>query len=83
MADIAKVCGVSVDFLLGIEKGNTPAPLERDAGGLTAQELSRLSAAMVQMNEEGRERAVELVEDLSAGGRYKKTDTVELGQENA
>lgn len=59
----------------------TPAPPIGEAGVLTAQELSRISAAMAQMNEEGRERAVELVEDLAAGGRYKKTGADSLGKE--
>ena len=48
---------------------------------LTDEELSRISAAMTQMNEEGRERAVEVVEDLAAGGRYKKTGADILGNE--
>ena len=48
---------------------------------LTPQELTRISAAMSKMNEEGRERAVELVEDLAAGGRYKKTGADNLGKE--
>ena len=48
---------------------------------LTPDELSRISAAMSQMNQEGRERAVELVEDLAAGGRYKKTDSDLVGKE--
>ena len=48
---------------------------------LTEEELSRISAAMSQMNQEGRERAVELVEDLAAGGRYKKTDSDLVGKE--
>lgn len=60
---------------------STPAPPVGEAGVLTAQELSRISDAMAQMNEEGRERAVELVEDLAAGGRYKKTSADSLAQE--
>ena len=48
---------------------------------LTEDELTRISTAMSQMNEEGRERAVELVEDLSAGGRYKKTGSDGLDKE--
>lgn len=58
-------------------------PSAEDAGVLTTQELSRLSSAMTQMNEEGRERVVEYAEDLAAGGRYKKTDTIELGKRQA
>lgn len=60
-------------------KKNTPPSGE--AGVLTEDELSRISAAMAQMNEEGRERAVELIEDLAAGGRYKKTGADSLGKE--
>lgn len=70
---IAEYFGVSVGYLLGTEeKENTPTPSEDDAGVLTKEELSRISAAMAEMNEEGRERAVEMVEDLAAGGRFKK-----------
>lgn len=73
------------DFL--IEETNTQRepdaniPCTKAALTLTSDELSRISAAMAQMNEEGRERAVELVEDLAAGGRYKKTGTNNLGKE--
>lgn len=72
--------GVSVDAAFNLTK-NTPAPPNGEAGVLTADELSRISAALAQMNEEGRERAVELVEDLAAGGRYKKTGADNLGKE--
>lgn len=56
-------------------------PSSGGAGVLTDEELSRISAAMVQMNDEGRERVVEYAEDLAAGGRYKKSDTDILGEE--
>ena len=36
---------------------------------------------MAQMNKEGRERAVELVEDLAAGGRFKKPGKDTMGKE--
>ena len=62
---------------------STPTPPVGEAGVLTEQELKRISSAMAQMNQEGRERAVELVEDLAAGGRYKKTGTDNLGQKQA
>lgn len=83
LADIARVCGVSVDFLLGIEKENTPTPSKDDAGVLTKEELTRISAAMEQLNEEGRERVVEYAEDLAAGGRFKKPCSTELGEKKA
>lgn len=67
------------DFLLPTK--NTPTPPSGEVGVLTADELSRISAAMAQMNEEGRERAVELVEDLASAGRYKKTGSDNLGKE--
>lgn len=72
--------GVSVDAAFNLAK-NAPTPPIGEAGALTAGELSRISAAMVQMNEEGRERAVELVEDLASAGRYKKTGADSLGKE--
>lgn len=55
-----------------IAEKSTPTPSEDDAGVLTKEELARISAAMAEMNEEGRERAVETVEDMAAGGRFKK-----------
>lgn len=70
---IAEYFGVSVGYLLGTEeKESTPTLSEDSAGVLTKEELARISAAMAEMNEEGRERAVEMVEDLAAGGRFKK-----------
>lgn len=56
-------------------------PIGQEADGLTEEELLRISAAMAQMNKEGRERAVELVEDLAAGGRFKKLGTDRMGKE--
>ncbi len=64
-----------------VQLKNTPTPPSGEAGVLTADELSRISAAMAQMNEEGRERVVEYAEDLAAAGRYKKTGTDILGKE--
>lgn len=67
------------DYLLPTK--NTPTPPSGEAGVLTADELSRISAAMAQMNEEGRERVVEYAEDLAAGVRFKKTGSDNLGKE--
>lgn len=50
-------------------------------GTLTEQELSRLSDAISQLNEEGCERVVEYAEDLVAGGRYKKINQHSMGKE--
>lgn len=65
------------------EPKNTPTPSTDDAGVLTKEELSRISTAMDQLNEEGRERVVEYAEDLVAGGRFKKPCAAELGQKEA
>lgn len=65
------------------EKENTPTPSTDDAGVLTKEELTRISAAMEQLNEEGRERVVEYAEDLAAGGRFKKPCSAELGKKEA
>ena len=54
------------------EKESSPISSADNTGALTKQELSRLSDAMSQLNEEGREKVVEYAEDLAAGGRYKK-----------
>lgn len=87
---VAGKYGVTIDYLMGysddpkkIGKENTPTPSTDDAGVLTQEELSRISAAMDQLNEEGRERVVEYAEDLAAGGRFKKPCAAELGQKEA
>lgn len=72
--------GCTLDDVL-TEEQKAPAPPSGEAGVLTADELSRISSAMAQMNEEGRERVVEYAEDLAAAGRYKKTGTDILGKE--
>ena len=62
---------------------NAPTSSENDGGALTKEELSRISAAMDQLNEEGRERVVEYAEDLAAGGRFKKPCSADLGKKEA
>lgn len=79
----------SVVYALGFtlddleEKENAPTPSKDDVGALTKEELSRISAAMAQLNEEGRERVVEYAEDLAAGGRFKKPCSTDLGKKEA
>ena len=43
-------------------------------------ELQRLSNALEELNEEGREKLLDYAADLVASGRYKKADTAGLGQ---
>lgn len=62
---------------------STTTPSTDDAGVFTKEELTRISAAMEQLNEEGRERVVEYAEDLAAGGRFKKPCSAELGKKEA
>lgn len=63
------------------EKESSPISSADNTGALTKQELSRLSDAMSQLNEEGREKVVEYAEDLAAGGRYKKHSQDAMGKE--
>lgn len=62
---------------------NISEPSKNDSETLTDEEISRLSVAMSKMNEEGRVRAVELVEDMAACGRYIKNDTIGMGKKEA
>lgn len=86
---VIKICeylGLDVESICTEElrkKENAPTPSKDDAGVLTAQELSRLSNSMDQMNEEGRERVVEYAEDLAACGRFKKPCSAEMGKKKA
>ena len=43
-------------------------------------ELQRLSNALEELNEEGREKLLDYAADLVASGRYKKADPAGLGQ---
>ena len=76
--EISEKYNVSVAWLKGetdIKEKTVPTDgngSSKWAGVLTEEELERISAAMAEMNEEGRERAVEMVEDLAACGRFKK-----------
>lgn len=82
MQKLVYYLGYTLEDLCRDEK-STPAPSKDDAGALTKEELSRISAAMSQLNEEGRERVVEYAEDLAAGGRFKKPCSTELGKKEA
>lgn len=45
-----------------------------------SSELQRLSNALEELNEEGREKLLDYAADLVASGRYKKADPAGLGQ---
>lgn len=45
-----------------------------------SSELQRLSDALAELNEEGREKLLDYAADLVASGRYKKADPADLGQ---
>ena len=82
---VAKRYGVTIDYLMGYS--DTPTMIAPDVssenrgGMLTKNEVSRLSEAMGQMNEEGREKVVEYAEDLAAGGQYKKINQHSMAKE--
>jgi len=82
---IFKALGLDVESLgeRELKKDRTPTQHKCDEGVLSHDEISRLSNAMGQLNEEGRERVVEYAEDLAAGGRYKKIDTDHMGKKEA
>lgn len=82
MQKLVYYLGYTLEDLCRDEK-STPAPSKDDEGVLTKEELSRISAAMSQLNEEGRERVVEYAEDLAAGGRFKKPCSAEMGKKKA
>lgn len=74
LPQIAEFFGVSVDYLLGktAEKQKAAEP-----GGLSAAD-ARLLSLFHALNAEGQARAVETLEDMVAGGRYKK-DSARVG----
>lgn len=82
MQKSAKAMGIDINHLFAIVDGRINLvervdPLSIPNDSMSDDELTRISSAMAQMNAEGRERAIELVEDLAAGGRYKTDILVE------
>ncbi len=71
---IASVLGTTSDYLLNGTQTTwvTPTP--------ASSELQRLSNALEELNEEGREKLLDYAADLVASGRYRKNDTARLGQ---
>ena len=65
---IAEFFGVSVEWLYG-----------KDEVGQKSEEMELLRL-FNELNEEGQENALGLLNDMGAGGRYKKIDTSELLQ---
>ncbi|WP_297627764.1 helix-turn-helix transcriptional regulator [uncultured Rikenella sp.] len=65
---IAEFFGVSVEWLYG-----------KDEVGQKSEEMELLRL-FNELNEEGQENALGLLNDMVAGGRYKKIDTSELLQ---
>lgn len=53
------------------------------AAPVLSPELAALSAALDQLNEEGREKLLDYAADLVAGGRYIKSGASGLGQAQA
>ena len=93
-AEIAKGSGIPEPTLEKLFAGATKDPklptmqklvyyLGYTLEDLCRDEKNRISAAMSQLNEEGRERVVEYAEDLAAGGRFKKPCSTELGKKEA
>ena len=76
LQQIATVLGTSVEYLLTgktqLESLNTSSP--------ASPALQRLSEALEELNEEGREKLLDYAADLVASGRYKKDDPARLGK---
>lgn len=79
---LAECFGTSPSYIMGWTDDPLSGVTSAAPAALSPQ-LQALAGALDQLNEEGQEKLLDYAADLVAGGRYKKTDTVELGQENA
>lgn len=74
---MAQYFGVTIDWLLGLDAKKAP-PTPEGEGRLPDDER-RLLALFHQLNREGRERLVEIADDMVSSGKYIKTDPSTLG----
>lgn len=79
---LAECFGTSPSYIMGWTDDPLSGVTSAAPADLSPQ-LQALAGALDQLNEEGQEKLLDYAADLVAAGRYKKTDTVELGQENA
>ena len=77
VARAAKMLGVSADYLLGLT--DTPQPINNS---ITKQEQTMLTLFR-ELNEEGRDAALAMLNGLTQSGIYKKCDPDSLDQEEA
>lgn len=71
LADIAKICGVSVDFLLGLEKENAPALPENGTEALKVEEVMEafVQAGLVPAGKDLSDADLHFLEALIAAAR--------------
>ena len=74
---LADYFGISKTDLTGETYLKTTGPVTSTPA---FSELQRLSDALEELNEEGREKLLDYAADLVASGRYKKADPSGLGQ---
>mgnify|MGYP002796106659 CR=1 FL=1 len=73
LVQIARVCGVSVDFLLGLTNEISPTSAETDAGD---QRLDGIIENYHQLNEAGKDTLAGQSEIMIHMPQYKKCDSV-------
>lgn len=76
---IADYFHVSVDYLIGRDEKETPTP--EDGGGHDDPLRSTLLHNFDQLNREGREKLVDISDDMVSSGKYIKSDPAGLGKE--
>ena len=77
VANAAKMLGVSADYLLGLV--DVPHPIDNT---ITPNEQIALGL-LRQLNEEGQEAAIAMLNGLAMGGIYKNSDQFGSSQEEA
>ena len=80
LAQIARACRVSVDYLLGLSPDPQPNYSQCESG---EPEEKRLIKNYRSLNEEGQEKLLEYSDDLVELGKYKKRDKAKLDSREA
>lgn len=77
---LAQYLGVTTSYLLGEE---IPALEIATKAPELPQHIEQLLESYNDLNEEGKEKATEYINDLVASGRYKKDSEFQLGEKKA
>lgn len=84
---LAALFNISVDELLGVSTGKGSDTISKESASTSDQMLTldeqNLLKLYRNLNDEGKEKAVDYLDDLNQSGKYIKSNSIQLGKEEA